>query len=492
MPAPANSNPASSSAADGGGQPDTSSSLAGKSVAESAGSEGKTPEDPAGQSSSQPQLLPSPAATAEPRPAPGKFNLKGALLQSFEFTMFNHAWRVAWDPSLRYQLAHKPFFHDWFVSYKGYNLTRWSDGDDFLVNDVGHPLQGAVFSRIYLQNDPRSWVSIGKNRNYWIPLLKSMAWSAAWEVQWKVGPFSETSLGNAGGWTYVNGCGTALSCLNNPKYPSAPTNNTGLTDWIVTPVIGMLWVMGEDTLEKYIVVPIARNHRIFGGRILRSCLEPSKDFAAVFAGKFPWMLPNAENNFVVSTKPKPAKVKPAKDAFQHWEMGTQYTYISLPALTTSCAKPCREGFSGMGTSFDYNFTRGFAFDSSFNFLPAQQGSQAMLQGLFGVRMGQRFQHFGVFGKVRPGFIYYNKALPGGGDPNPNSLSRFAWDFGGIVEVYPRRESRSTIRFDVGTTLVRYLTDHTDPRLSQIGNLLSPQYIVTQGNFQFSTGYTYRF
>jgi hypothetical protein len=146
-----------------------------------------------------------------------KWNWKASTLQSFEFIMFNHVWRAAWDPSLRYQLAHKPLFYDWFASYGGYNLHRWGDGGDFVVNYVGHPLQGAVTSRNYLINDPRSHVQISKNRNYWIPLAWSTLWSAVWQVQWKVGPFSETSFGNAGGWEYVPGCGTDLSCLNNPK-----------------------------------------------------------------------------------------------------------------------------------------------------------------------------------------------------------------------------------------------------------------------------------
>jgi hypothetical protein len=146
----------------------------------------------------------------------------------------------------------------------------------------------------------------------------------------------------------------------------------------------------------------------------------------------------------------------------------------------------------MGTNFTYNFTRGFAFDSSTNFLPGQNGSQSMIEGLYGVRLGQQFNRFAVFGKVRPGFIYYNNALPGGGNSNPGSLTRFAWDFGGIVEVYPHRESRSVLRFDVGTTLVRYLTDRYDNRFTEIGGVISNQYIVNQGNFQISTGYTYRF
>ena len=263
---------------------------------------------PSSEATDTPDIKPAPVDTIPPvaPPAPSqKWDWKATTLQTFEFTIFDHAWRAAFDPSLRYQLAHKPFFHDWFASYGGYDLKRWGDGDDFIVNYVGHPLQGAVTSRIFLQNYPRSFVHLGKNRNYWVPLGQSIIWSALWQAQWKVGPFSETSFGNAGGWLYVNGCGTYLSCLNNPKYPSAPTNNTGLTDWVSTPLIGAAWVLGEDFLDHYVVVPVARKHRIFGGRVLRACLEPSRDFAAVFAGKFVWMLPQEETDYYVKAPPCP-------------------------------------------------------------------------------------------------------------------------------------------------------------------------------------------
>ena len=62
--------------------------------------------------------------------------------------------------------------------------------------------------------------------------------------------------------------------------------------------------------------------------------------------------------------------------------------------------------------------------------------------------------------------------------------------GGIVEYYPERNS--TLRFDVGTTVVRYLTNRPDPHSYELGTLLSPDYIVTQGNFQMATSYVYRF
>ncbi len=452
-----------------------------------------------GESSSANGVLP--VASSQPvfTPPSDKIQWKPLLIQSLEFTVFQHAWRAAWDPGLRYLVAHKPFWHDYGVSLTDYHMDHWSDGDNFVVNEVGHPLEGAVFGRIFLQNDPKSFVQIGRGEGYWKSRLQSLAWMTLWSTQFEVGPLSETSIGNQGGYYYSIGCGTEKACLTTPPYSAGAnkytgiggvTNNTGWTDFIITPVVGLGWVLAEDTIDRYIVTPIAREHRIWGGRVLRSALEPSRSMAALLAGKFPWMLPASENNFIYHAKQKPPK--PPGDPVQRWELGTQYTYVSLPVLTKNCPTTCREGFSGMGTNFTYNFTHGFAFDSSTNFLPGQNGSQGMMQGLYGVRLGQQFNRFAVFGKVRPGFIYYNNALPGGGSSNPTSLTRFAWDFGGIVEVYPHRESRSVLRFDVGTTLVRYLTDRYDDRFTQIGGVISNQYIVNQGNFQISTGYTYRF
>jgi hypothetical protein len=446
------------------------------------------------ESSSQPQYNAAmPIATLSAKPVSDKTDFKHAFIQTFDVNLFFHLWRAAFDPGLRYNIAHKPFWHDYASSFSGYDMSHWGDGDDFVVNDVGHPLEGAVFGRVYLQNSPRSQVVIGKNRQYWISRLKALGWEAAWSTQLELGPISETSIGNQGGFTYVPGCGVDLSCLNNPKYHKPPTTNTGWTDFIVTPLIGTAWILGEDTIDKYIVMPIAINHRIIGGRILRSALEPSRSFAALFAGKLPWQLPAPENNFVVASKAQPLQ-PPRPDLHppvQNWEIGTQYTNLSLPVLSNQCASGlCRKNLSGAGLTFDYNFTRGISFDSAMNFMPGQQGSQPVFEGLFGVKMGMRFNHIGVFGKVRPGFIYYSQAMPGGGDYIPNSLSRFVTDLGGVFEYYPNRES--TLRIDAGTTVVRYLTNHPDPKPYPLGSSLSTQYWVTQGNLQVAASYTYRF
>jgi hypothetical protein len=424
---------------------------------------------------------------------PGKSDMKAAFWQSFGVNLFYHTWRVAFDPGMRWNLAHKPFFHDWFASYKGYDMDRWGDGDDFIVNDVGHPLEGAVFARTFLQNSPRSQVAIGKNSRYWSSRLKAMAWAAAWSVQLEIGPISETSFGNQGGFTYVPGCGTYLSCLNNPKYKKPPTNNTGWTDFVMTPTVGLAWVLGEDTLDKYVAAPMAVNHRILGGRILRTALEPSRSFAAVFAGKFPWDLPSPESGFVSSGKSHfPSSFGNFElPPLNHFELGTQYTNINLPVLSSACSGlACRRNLSGFGSSFGYNFTRAFAFDSTLNIVPEQQGTKPMMEGLFGIKVGARTDHVGVFAKVRPGFIYYENAVQIRGESAQGRLSRFATDIGGTVEYYPRRNT--TWRFDIGTTLVRYLTNNPNPCCYDLGTLLSPQYIVTQGNLQMSSSYTVRF
>lgn len=445
-------------------------------------------------SSSQESLVPAVILVAKrPVPQSGKFNLKAAFWQSFAENFFYHAWRVSTDPGMRWNLAHKPFFHDWFASYKGYDMQRWGDGDDFIVNAVGHPLEGAVFARTFLQNSPRSQVAIGKNSRYWTSRLKAMAWAAAWSAQLEVGPISETSFGNQGGVTYVPGCGYHSYCLNNPKSHKPPTNNTGWSDFVTTPLLGTAWVMAEDTIDKYVVTPVAVNHRIIGGRVLRAALEPSRSFAAIFAGKFPWDLPSPESSFVASRRSHfPSTFGDFDRApLDHFELGTQYSNISLPVVSSTCSKPaCRKNLSGLGSTFGYNFTRAVAFDSTLNFIPGQQGTKAMLEGLFGVRMGVRAEHVGVFAKIRPGFIYYENALTMQGASDQGSLTRFAADLGGIVEYYPKRNT--TWRVDVGTTLVRYLTNKPDPHTSALGSLLSPQYIVTQGNFQMSTSYTVSF
>jgi len=480
-------------------EPRAEDSKPGDSDAKAAPQQESSPATSAPDSSSKQALLPDSSSRPLLTPTSNKLQWKPALIQTLELVVFQHAWRAATDPSLRYLVSHKPFWHDYGVSLTDYHMDRWSDGDSFVVNDVGHPLNGAVYGRVFLQNYPRSFVQIGLHNGYWTTRLQSFVWMMLWSAQFEVGPLSETAFGNQGGFYYSNGCGTSPACLTTPPWSynahnhtglGGVTNNTGWTDFIMTPVVGLGWEVGEDALDRYIVTPFARSHRILGGRVLRTALEPSRSFAALFAGKFPWMLPAPENNFV-DHHPRVIKLKdPNEKPIRHYSIGTQYTNINLPVIKPGCETACREALSGAGFTFGYNFTRGFAFDSALNFLPAQGGTKGMVQGLFGVKLGDRWKHWGLFAKVRPGFIYYNEAWPGGGVDTPGSLSRFVWDVGGAAEFYTHHNG--TFRVDLGTTLVRYLTDKVDTRYTQIGGVISNQYWVTQGNVQFSTTYAFRF
>jgi hypothetical protein len=70
-----------------------------------------------------------------------KYHWKGLLAQSMEFSLMENGFRLATDDTMRFQLAHKPFWHDYVAFIKQYNMGPWHDGESFLVNYVGHPLQ---------------------------------------------------------------------------------------------------------------------------------------------------------------------------------------------------------------------------------------------------------------------------------------------------------------------------------------------------------------
>ena len=121
---------------------------------------------------------------------------------------------------------------------------------------------------------------------------------------------------------------------------------------------------------------------------------------------------------------------------------------------------------GGGGRLTFNLTRNLALEGELNYFPsAGFDNVRLLQGQFGVKSGLRFDRFGVFGKVRPGFIDIKsrfttcRPCPPGvvcaqvclpvefSDDNTG----FSLDVGGVVEFYPSK--LVTARFDVGDTIV---------------------------------------
>ena len=242
----------------------------------------------------------------------------------------------------------------------------------------------------------------------------------AWSTQFEVGPLSETSIGNQGGYYYSIGCGTKKTCLTTPPYSAGAnnytgvgglTNNTGWTDFIITPVVGFGWIAGGRYHRPlYRDANCARtSHTWRSHSSQRTWSQPARWRHSLLA-KFPWMLPAPRKQFRLSRQAE-AKSKPLEtlSSIGSWARNT-------PTSACRCSPrvvppPAAKVSPDVGTTFTYNFTRGFAFDSALNLLPGQNGSQGMMQGLFGVRLGQQFNASRIFGKVRPGFIYYKKHLP---------------------------------------------------------------------------------
>jgi hypothetical protein len=125
---------------------------------------------------------------------------------------------------------------------------------------------------------------------------------------------------------------------------------------------------------------------------------------------------------------------------------------------------------GGGGRLTFNLTKYLALEAELNSFPsAGINDVRRFQGQFGAKSGWRFDSFGVFGKLRPGFISakYNVqticlqpvCLPNGvcsqPFPFPCSLvtvkdTGFSVDVGGVLEFYPSK--RIILRFDAGDTI----------------------------------------
>ena len=325
-----------------------------------------------------------------------------------------------------------------------------------------------------------------------------MGWAAVYSAYFEIGPIlSETALGNEGGYTYQSGCGTAYpDCTWKPgQHPKPPTNNTGWVDFIVTPVVGMGWIVMEDAIETELVDRLAKDSPALKYKILRGSLAPSHTLANALAGKKPWYRYPSENSVLAAfggAPIKPVTLQPEWKSEPRWSTGVQFVSTSLPMDRESCAG-CRSFLGGAGFTFNYRFARYVYLDSEADFMPGSGGGVSQSGGareaLMGLKIGYTSRLWGLFTQVRPGFIHYDKTLVPGSGTSYESATRFALDLGGVLEYYPSHHS--TLRLKMGTTLVRYLQGYPDPEMRNV-TVLSDQYYSVQGNFQVATGYQYRF
>jgi hypothetical protein len=198
--------------------------------------------------------------------------------------------------------------------------------------------------------------------------------------------------------------------------------------------------------------------------------------------------------------------KPGDDAdAKKFEVGAQFTAIRIDDNPIALAANERRTEPGVGGRFGYNLSRHVALEAEVNFFPRDYkgfvtplSGGRITQGLFGVKAGVRKEHFGFFGKARPGFLRYGRTVanvqfPNGNGPDPRdpfgfefgSTTHLALDLGGVVEYYPSR--RTILRLDIGDTIVRYANI---PVFDPSGQLI--HVTERQHNAQVSVGFGFRF
>jgi len=184
--------------------------------------------------------------------------------QSLRLLLIEHGFRYATEEDTRH--PHRPFFKGYIDSVGA--VHGWADGDPFYVNYVGHPMQGAVSGYLWTLNDSRYLgVEFGKNPEYWKSRLRAGAFAWAYSEQMEIGPISEASIGNI----------------------QASWPQEGVVDHVVTPAIGLGWMIAEDALDRYLVRFVERKTRNRTVRALvRGGANPSRSFANVISGRWPW------------------------------------------------------------------------------------------------------------------------------------------------------------------------------------------------------------
>ena len=204
----------------------------------------------------------------------------------------------------------------------------------------------------------------------------------------------------------------------------------------------------------------------------------------------------------------PGAARAQADETPRVEVGLQFSSLSFTRVVFSDTHT-EPGFGGRIT---YNLNDQVALEAEGNFFPKKnfasstaQGGRA-IEGLFGVKVGKRFERFGIFGKARPGFVIFTNAITeinalrveSGGelfvipDLEFGAKTHFATDVGGVIEIYHSR--RLATRFDIGDTIIRYGERPGAFFSGQPGggvNIFTHP-AETLHNFQFSAGVSFRF
>ena len=199
----------------------------------------------------------------------------------------------------------------------------------------------------------------------------------------------------------------------------------------------------------------------------------------------------------------------SSDKLPTYEVGVDFTTFTL--IRSGETHP------GVGGRFTYNLNRHVAVDAAGYFSPGNcqfcsgEITGNITEGLFGIKAGQRFKRFGIFGKARPGFVNlsqgsFDLAPTGSSTFSPTSgeipftfvthnRTDFAVDVGPVLEIYPRK--KILLRFDggfiferVGSHIFHSFSYDPSTNVFQPSPIQMPAF--TRKRLQFTAGVGFRF
>jgi len=181
-----------------------------------------------------------------------------------------------------------PFFQDWFTTVTTYHFNRWDDDDKFVTSNLGHPAQGAIVASIFWQNDDHVRFSDQDFHSaaYRHALLQAFAFVTFDAVQWKLGPLSESSIGNVGLPTHWwdKDCGQ-FNIRCEPR--------TGLNDLVLNEFVGVPMFIGFQWLDKHVQKRIeARAQSRVVIDTTRMFMNPPASVANIVRFRRPWFRDN--------------------------------------------------------------------------------------------------------------------------------------------------------------------------------------------------------
>ncbi|HEY7098589.1 MAG TPA: hypothetical protein VH437_17815 [Terriglobales bacterium] len=241
--------------------------------------------------------------------------------QSLFYLGVMHAFRIGTEPSTRKALGNS-VFGGYFEALGA--MHGWSDGDGYYENYLGHPFQGGVSGYLWVHNDPRYRnVEFGTSRDYWMSRLRAYAYSWAFSEQFEIGLLSEASIGQIQRYC----CGY------------------GFVDHVVTPNGGLLWMLGGDAVDKYVIRRIEdRTRNVHIRAVARMALDPPLTFANLLAGQAPWHRENRPGVYLYDGELFLRQDEPAPEIrlVPKLEVTAQ-----VPTITHFRDLPCRGG-GGVG------------------------------------------------------------------------------------------------------------------------------------------------